>query len=75
MPFTHEHCIRHHAAQGQRVFDRTDWQHATRPGGHRVRRDREGAEHVDDERDATRAGSASHVIDHFNLHVATSLAR
>ena len=75
VPFTHEHCVRHRVAQGQSVFDRTDGQHAARTRGHRMRRDRKGAEHVDDERDAARAGGACHVIDHVNLHVATSPAR
>ncbi len=75
MPFTHEHCVRHRVAQCQCIFDRTDGQHAACTRGHRMRRDREGAENVDDERDAACAGSACHVIDHVNLHVATWPAR
>ena len=60
-----------------------DGQHARRAGGDRVRRDRERAKHVDDDRDAARGGGAGDVIDDLDPQArashgalsATTLAR
>ena len=70
MPLAGEHGAGKTPAELERLVDVTDREHARRAGIEGMRRDGEGAEHVDHDCDAARLPRTGHVIQYVNLHEA-----